>query len=209
MKEKNLTSFPMECFWCLEKKWQKYPWNKEWIKWKCNSCWEIEEGLFIAVDTITPEELENSHPWKVILTDEAVSDGTESYMLWATKDGEKFILKHIPWSSINNVSDGYHTFWELYKHRVHLYIALCKSILSHPWSTTRITKSKIHEDGLDVWNEWGMFLLQIQDEYEWQISYHLDKEYWDKCDFAIAQEKATIPFDGHTSDDVLDRLLKL
>jgi hypothetical protein len=40
-----------------------------------------------------------------------------------------------------------------------------------------------------------MFLLCIHHEDYGQISYHIDKEYWDKCDFARTEEKATIPFD--------------
>lgn len=109
------------------------------------------------------------------------------------------------------VSDWYHTFWELYKHRFHLYIALAKmykeSIQWHEYAR-RVVRSKVHEDWLNVWEEWGMFLLVLHTN-EWQISYHLDKEYWDQCDFAITEEKAVTKFDGHTSDDVLERLLKI
>lgn len=112
----------------------------------------------------------------------------------------------------SDISDGYHTFWELYKHRFHLYIALCKTKLRFARQEMdcemRVVRSKIHEDWLNVWEEWGMFLLCIHTPY-WQISYHLDKEYWDECYFANTEEKATIPFDGHSADDVLDRLLKI
>ena len=110
----------------------------------------------------------------------------------------------------NNISDGYHTFWELYKHRIHLFIALCKTFTAIWWLTWNIKciRSKIHEDWLNVWEEWKMFLLCLHTP-DGQISYHIDKEYWNKCEFAETEERAKIPFDGHTSDDVLERLLKL
>jgi len=118
----------------------------------------------------------------------------------------KAINKDIKWLSTTvDISDGYHTFWELYKHRFHLYIALCEK-MKFCWH--RVVRSKIHEDWLDVWKEWGMFLLCVH-TLEWQISYHLDNEYWDKCSFAQTEEKATTQFDWHTSEDVLERLLKL
>ena len=118
--------------------------------------------------------------------------------------------------NISDIHDWYHSFWELYKHRFALYIALCSVAVRYqneldwclPKKPNICIRSKIHEDWLNVWEEWGMFLLCLHTP-DWQISYHLDKEYWDKCDFAETQEKATIPFDWHTSDDVLERLLKL
>ena len=115
------------------------------------------------------------------------------------------------WMNIGDISDWYHTFWELYKHRFHLYIALCKSIYesnTFDWFHIKAIRSKVHEDWLNVWKEWWMFLLVLHTD-EWQISYHIDNEYWDKCDFAITEEKATIKWDWHTSDDVLERLLNI
>lgn len=121
---------------------------------------------------------------------------------WSNKAGQEF--------KTDNISDWYHTFWELYKHRIHLYIALCrnKSRINRLKGSYKCIRSKIHEDGLNVWEEWGMFLMVLHTPY-WQISYHLDKEYWDKCDFAETEEKAKTKFDGHSSNDVLERLLKI
>lgn len=116
-----------------------------------------------------------------------------------------------PW----DISDWYHTFDELYKHRIHLFIALCK--ISLEWDRAEywyneydIIRSKKHYDWLDVWNKWGMFLLVMRNHENWdQISYHIPNEYWDKCDFAHTEEQAKIPWDWHTSDDVLYRLLEI
>lgn len=95
-----------------------------------------------------------------------------------------------------DISDGYHTFWELYKHRIHLFIALCKSLNNN----YVIIKSKKHHD-------WW-FIIQIKHKNVWQISYHLPNSYWDKCKFILSVVEAD-EWDWHTSDDVLERLLKI
>lgn len=111
-----------------------------------------------------------------------------------------------------NVSDWYHTFWELYEHRHHLFIALCDKIIADmnndakPYCTVyQVSKSKVHHDWLDVWNKWWMFIIQLETR-EWQISYHIPNEYWEVCSFIDTLEKAN-KWDNHTSNDVLQRLL--
>ncbi len=104
----------------------------------------------------------------------------------------------------NLISDWYHTFWELYKHRIHLFIALCSILMQIAIDSEKyIIKSKKHFDWSEF--EWW-FIIQIETTL-WQISYHLPSEYWDKCDFIKTEEKAN-EWDWHTSDDVLERLLK-
>lgn len=70
-----------------------------------------------------------------------------------------------------------------------------------------IIKSKLHDD----WSEfkwWFIVQFELTNCKDTQISYHLPNEYWDKCSFIDTVEKA-YPWDWHTSDDVLDRLLKI
>lgn len=110
-----------------------------------------------------------------------------------------------------DISDGYHTFWELYEHRNSVFIWLCKTISdihNDMWTWMRVVRSKIHEDWLNVWEEWGMFLMVLHTEH-WQISYHLDKKDWDLCNFADTELQAKIPFDWHTPEDSINRLRKL
>ncbi len=105
----------------------------------------------------------------------------------------------------NMISDGYHTFWELYLHRIHLFLALCRTLVfndnNHDWNCI---KSKLHNDW--EWFDW-MFIVQLETS-EWQISYHLPNEYWDICEFMPTLSKAN-KWDGHSSEDVLNRLLKI
>lgn len=102
----------------------------------------------------------------------------------------------------NSISDGFHTFGELYEHRIELFIALCRvyseRVMTIAW------RSKIHSDGssFDGW-----FVLGL-DYGKDQITYHLPISRWDDCSFAETMDRAP-GFDGHTSRGVLDRLKRL
>lgn len=102
------------------------------------------------------------------------------------------------------ISDGYHTFDDLYEHRIVNYIALCRKLsmsLNHD-----VWISKNHSDG----NEWkGWFLLGIGKEPGKQITYHLPEQYWEEVK-QFAEILLIAPqFDGHTSSDVLERIGRL
>lgn len=109
-------------------------------------------------------------------------------------------------SETGKISDGYHTFDELYDHRITLWIALCKRTaltIREPWNPT--WRSKLHSDGsaFDGWFVLGMFTDPGR-----QITYHLPNSKWDDCYFAPDLDKAP-EFDGHTSADVLHRIALL
>jgi hypothetical protein len=103
----------------------------------------------------------------------------------------------------NLISDGYHTFGELYEHRIVLYIALCKA--EDVVSGGNSWRSKLHSDG-SVWDGW--FILGINKKAGCQITYHLPMSKWNDCEFAETLEK-TPEWDGHTSEDVLKRIKDL
>lgn len=103
-------------------------------------------------------------------------------------------------------SDGYHTFDELYEQRHALFIALCHVLndadcppYPRPW------RSKFHSDGT-AFNGW--FVLGIGKNKGSQMTFHLPMSYWDETDDTETLEKAP-EFDGHTSQDVIQRLLKI
>lgn len=97
------------------------------------------------------------------------------------------------------VSDGYHTFDELYDHRIMLWIKLCEAISEHKY----VWASVKHSDG-STFGDW--FVLGVNDKKGEQITYHIPARYWnDVCEFANILKKAP-DFDGHSSRDVIDRL---
>lgn len=100
------------------------------------------------------------------------------------------------------VSDGYHTFGELYDHRIRLFITLAKKIKS----LHVVWYSDLHADG-SSYDDW--FIMGINTDKGKQISYHLPAKYWSEVgEFANYVDKAP-EWDGHTSADVLDRLKQL
>ena len=97
----------------------------------------------------------------------------------------------------NEVSDGYHTFAELYDHRCHLFVALMRS---HPAISWRADK---HDDGstFDGWFIAGMHLPTGD------ISYHLPMSMRVMLDGSgIVTREYAPKWDGHTSGDVIQRL---
>lgn len=121
---------------------------------------------------------------------------------------------------IMDASDGYHTFTELYDHRITLFIALCSH---HVWchglfvsnreaehtakeaGIKPVWRSKKNGDG-SVWDGW--FILGIGKEKGEQITYHLPMDRWEETSFAETLDQAP-EWDRHTSADVLERLKKL
>lgn len=101
-----------------------------------------------------------------------------------------------------SVSDGYHTFDELYAHRVSLFLGLCAEVDARA-ATGYVWRSKKHSDGT-MFDGW--FVMGICTEPGEQITYHLPIERWPDTEW-LGTERPTAPaFDGHTSDDVLERL---
>ena len=99
------------------------------------------------------------------------------------------------------ISDGYHTFNDLYAHRRALFIALCHCLLG---SGVHVWKSHRHSDGTGYD---GWFIAGIGWQPGEQITYHLPNNDWPALH--IPELEIAPPFDGHTADDVLQRLQKL
>jgi hypothetical protein len=99
------------------------------------------------------------------------------------------------------ISDGHHTFAELYDHRFTLYIALCR-VLKQDADHNGIWRSKLQSDGT---MPEGWFIMGINKRPGEQITYHLPLARWDETDFAETLDRAP-EWDRHTSDDVLARL---
>jgi hypothetical protein len=93
------------------------------------------------------------------------------------------------------ISDGYHTFDELYAHRILLFISLMKCNKLISW------KSKLHNDetGYDGWFIAGMNL------FSGNITYHIPDTFWDILSDIPTLDKAP-EWDGHTSEEVIKRL---
>lgn len=105
-------------------------------------------------------------------------------------------IKLLP--NAGEVSDGYHTFDELYEHRYALFIALCNQLHIYAW------KSRFHSDGT-MYDWW--FIAGIRTEKWKTITYHLPLEQWGKLN--ISQIPHAPEWDWHTSKDVINLLYNL
>jgi hypothetical protein len=120
-------------------------------------------------------------------------------------------IKHLSGLSLidtNDVSDGYHTFGELYEHRCTLWVALCGMVsqgFRERVKKEEVWRSRVNSDG-SKWEGW--FLLGMFTDAGKQISYYLPEGMWEMCGYAKEMEKAP-EFDGHTSKDVIKRINKL
>ena len=94
-----------------------------------------------------------------------------------------------------DTSDGYHTFNELYHHRAVLFSVVVAANSGRAW------KSKLHHDGTMYE---GMFIVGV-DTLQGQATYHYDVEpYWDM--FWCKELERAPEWDGHTSDDAIERI---
>ena len=101
-------------------------------------------------------------------------------------------------SGVNgSTSDGYHTFDELYEHRTVLFSVICNSHTDLAW------KSRHHHDGT-MFDD--MFVAGIQTPAG-PCTYHCENQYWDL--FRVPELERAPEFDGHTPEDVLQRIQSL
>lgn len=95
----------------------------------------------------------------------------------------------------NDISDGYHTFSELYEHRCLLYLALIQNVES----CNRYVVEE-HYDG------WDLIVWTVEAVNDSQISYHVPIKYRHLYTNVQRRHKDEYQYDGHTSDGVLETL---
>ena len=128
----------------------------------------------------------------------------ESVQLMTVEEINKAI-QELPEQEREKVSDGYHTFLDLYAHRILLWIKFCHRIYIYSDGDHPVWRSKVHSDGSSIE---GWFILGMYHDSGQQITYHLPDRVWHFTSFAETLLRAP-QWDGHTSNDVLKRLEKL
>ena len=113
-------------------------------------------------------------------------------------------INNLPSSEKKQISDGYHTFDELYDFR-----KAYNANLFNEWAKQGkfdVHKSWRHHDGELCFGGGHFIVVAILPTG--QISNHYNEEDWDM--FKVpAVVKAKYEFDGHTANDVLNRLKEL
>lgn len=90
-----------------------------------------------------------------------------------------------------DISDGYHTFGELYHHRAVLFSVVCNMNKDVAW------KSKMHHDGTMF--DGDMFIVGVETPAG-QYTYHYHMEYWNSFDVSILDYAPE--WDGHKPEDI-------
>lgn len=109
---------------------------------------------------------------------------------------EELLISHINGiiSTLNdtgNISDGYHSFDELYYHRAVLFSVICKLFKALSW------KSKKHHDG-SMYDK--NFIVGIETPIG-QYTYHYSLDLWDMFD--VKELESAPEYDGHLPSDII------
>lgn len=102
-----------------------------------------------------------------------------------------------------NISDGYHTFNELYEYRMLYNAAFFNTVAL--FGLYDVHKSRKHSDGCYPFDNSNWFIV-IAELPTGQISNHYEMKDWDK--FQIPEKECANAWDGHTPKDVAERLAK-
>lgn len=126
----------------------------------------------------------------------------KEHIISVLKDSILFYYPEIkPKIPKGEISDGYHTFDELYRYRM-LYNAAFFNTLAKEGSI-RMCKSRKHSDGEKCFgsDDWFVVMAILPTG---QISNHYESKYWDL--FNIPERGIAFEYDGHTPNEAADRI---
>lgn len=104
----------------------------------------------------------------------------------------EFNLKtfHLCGTNLGDVSDGYHTFNELYYHRMVLFSIICNTYKDKAWKSWKHSDDSFYED---------YFIVGITTK-KGNYTYHYHKDYWDL--FKVKELENAPEWDGHVPSDI-------
>lgn len=105
----------------------------------------------------------------------------------------------------DDISDGYHTFKDLYEQRVVLSAALCEAISRIHGYPYKPWRSMLQSDGSKPFGG-GWFIMGFKTP-RGDFTYHYEMDYWHLFESCATLERAP-EWDGHTSKDIT-RLLSM
>ena len=173
----------------------------------------LENGKFAKaelnwIEVVNKEDAEHYFPELKESDDERIRKELLSWL--KSKDGQTLAIDKynaaIAWlekqsepQDKGEISDGYHTFNELYYYRM-LYNAAFFNMLPKEW----VHKSKKHHDGEECFG--GGWFIVMANLPTGQISNHYELKDWDL--FQIPEKETADEWDGHTPQEAAERLRK-
>lgn len=133
--------------------------------------------------------------------DEVVKQVAQKAHIYALKGYDKSLVisdayKLLDKIKIGNISDGYHSFDELYHHRMVLFSIICNQNKDKAW------KSLFHNDGTSYK---GHFIVGIETK-KGHFTYHYPITEWDIFDVKVLDKAPK--WDGHKNINILYSLLR-
>lgn len=187
----------------------KKPIAIEAVKWKGFNNDEIKDfaGDSVKIEVIREGDADNGIPPSVdcsIETLEGVMKANVGDYIIKGVNGEFYPCKqdifektYLHEDDMGNVSDGYHTFNELYKYRM-LYNAAFFNELAK--GDIKVCKSYKHYDGEECFG--GGWFIVMAELPTGQISNHYENRYWEL--FNIPELDTAWEWDGHTPNEAAD-----
>lgn len=115
-------------------------------------------------------------------------------------DLKKVLYQLTEASNRGEISDGYHTFNELYRYRMLYNAAFFNELAKN--GKIRVIKSKRHHDGEECFG--GGWFIVMAELPTGQISNHYELQDWDY--FKCGEVDVAPEWDGHTPEDAAHRL---
>ena len=137
------------------------------------------------------------YKWTVPVTEiDFKNEEVEVDLSHGNGDTSNFRFDEVKLSVSGDTSDGYHTFNELYYHRMMLFAVICNSNKLLAW------KSWKHDDGTMFDDYFVVGILTKEGHY----TYHYHKDHWDL--FEVKELEFAPKWDGHKPEDIT-RLLTI
>lgn len=124
----------------------------------------------------------------------------ENHCMDEIEDIKIQVLEQQPCEDVGELSDGYHTFNQLYHQRAVLFACIVRQNKNKAW------KSFKHSDGNYCFDSNGEWFIVGVDTPQGSYTYHFAKEYWYMFD--CQELECGKEWDGHTEENVT-RLLSL
>lgn len=136
----------------------------------------------------------------------AIRNYDEPFQMSEYEEKAKCLWNSIVIEDKSKISDGYHTFEELYEHRNLLFLRLLEQEAdSCRWSGLNPLGwwSRRHDDG-SMYE--GYIVVGMYKSTPAQITYHMSEKYIELIQSWLPELERAPEWDGHTPDDVLQRL---
>lgn len=161
----------------------------EWSKEQVNMLMGFENDINVGIEDVNEINIDGEYiPEDLKYQSETPQDNLNPNAI--------NLKEFFPEKVIGNCSDGYHTFDELYYHRMMLFSIICNTYKDRAW------KSKLHADGTMYPDN---FIVGINTD-DGDYTYHYPLDDWDRFD--VKELEQAPEWDGHKPEDIA-RLLSL